>query len=318
MSNPERRGTWIGPAAAMGAAILYGTSWVATGIALDGFSPFALAFWRSIVTVALLVPVIAWLTRRGREPEASAARPARSGWLLRLIVLGLLGGAGFGIGMNVSIMLTGAAITAFIAGAYPVLAAAGAPLLLREPVRLVAVVGLALAFVGTLLIAGFDIGGVRLDGALVAGATAVGTALFMLLSRRWQRPWGIRPTQITLSNFALLGVAGIVLTVLTGDALVMPGAPAGAWLSVLWLGVMAGAVATILLAESHRRLPTSEGSAYLMLNPLTAAVLAVPVLGEVLTPIQLAGAALVLAGIGLATGTFRLLGRVLRRPSGDR
>ena len=232
---------------------------------------------------------------------------------MRLIVLGLLGGAAFGIGMNVSIMLTGAAITAFIAGAYPVLASAGAPFILREPLRVAAIVGLALAFCGTLLIAGFDVAGIPVEGALVAGATAFGTALFMLRSRRWQRPWGIRPTQITFTNFALLGIAGVLLTLVAGDSLMPQAVPAEAWLAVLWLGILAGAVATILLAESHRRLPTSEGSAYLMLNPLTAAILAVPVLGETLSAVQMLGAALVLTGIALATGTFALIARVARR-----
>jgi drug/metabolite transporter (DMT)-like permease len=303
---------WIGPAAAVGAAVLYGTSWVATGLALRGFTPFALAAWRSLVTVLILIPILWWVTRASPDAAPSAStQPARSGWLLRLFMLGSLGGAFFGIGMNVSIMLTGAAITAFIAGAYPVLAAAAAPLVLGEPLRLTAVAGLVVAFVGVLLIAGFDVAGVRLDGALIAGLTAVAVAAFMLLSRRWQRPWGIRPTQITLSNFGLLGLSGLLLALANGDPLLKPEAGLEAWLAVLWLGLFAGAVATILLTESHRRLPASEGSAYLMLNPLTAAVLAVPVLGESFSAVQWAGAALVLVGIGLATGTFRMISRVL-------
>src|SRR4051812_28386933 len=95
----------IGPLCAIGAAVLYGTSWVATGIALAGFSPFGLAVARSIVTVALLIPVVAWVTRSESAPpsEAQAADPrTRSGRFLRILVLGFLGGALFGIGMNVS------------------------------------------------------------------------------------------------------------------------------------------------------------------------------------------------------------------------
>jgi probable blue pigment (indigoidine) exporter len=314
VQHEARTRGWVGPACAIGAAVLYGTSWVATGLALHGFSPFALAAWRSLVTVIVLVPIIIWVTRPSADPQApiDAAPRSTPGWLVRLIILGLLGGALFGIGMNVSILLTGAAITAFIAGAYPVLASVLAPAILAERLRVAALVGLGLAFVGTLLIAGFDVSGIRIDGAAVAAATAVGTALFMLLSRRWQKHWGIRPSQITLSNFGLLGIAGLLLTFTTGDSLAKPTVPMEAFGAVLWLGILAGAVATILLTESHRRLPTSEGSAYLMLNPLTAAILAVPVLGELITPVQLLGAGLVLAGIGIATGTFRLIVRVLR------
>jgi probable blue pigment (indigoidine) exporter len=253
-----------------------------------------------------------WVTRSAAADITASTPPAaRSGWLVRLLILGLLGGVLFGIGMNVSILLTGAAITAFIAGAYPVLTAAVAPFVLREPLRLGALAGLVLAFVGVLLIAGFDVAGVRLDGIAVAGLTALAVAAFMLLSRKWQRPWGIRPTQISLTNHGLLGLSGVLLALAQGDPLLTPQADLGAWLAVLWLGVAAGAIATILLAESHRRLPASEGSAYLMLNPLTAAVLAVPILGETFSAIQWAGAGLVLVGIGLATGTFAMLRRVL-------
>ncbi len=306
------RPSLIGPLSAIGAAVLYGTSWVATGIALSGFSPFGLAVARSIITVLLLIPVVAWVTHGDAAVQSTAPTAPRSGRFLRILILGLLGGALFGIGMNVSIALNGAAITAFIAGAYPVIAAAGAPLILGERIRRPAIVGLLLAFVGTLLVAGFDVSGVNVAGVLVAGSTSVVTGLFLLLGRRWQRPWGIRPTQITLSNFAMLGIAGVLLGVATGDQWVKSAVPADAWLSVLWLGVAAGAVATVLLGESLRRLPASESSAYLMLNPLTGALLAIPVLGESLSPPQIAGAALILAGIGLATGTFVMLGRMAR------
>ncbi len=276
---------------------------------MEGFGPFPLAIWRSVVTVAVLIPIVAWVTRSGREGPPTAPRGSFGGRLLRLLILGSLGGAAFGIGMNVSVMISGATITAFIAGAYPVVAAAGAPLVLGERVRRPAVIGLILAFVGTLLIAGFDVAGLRLDGLLVGATTALVTGLFLLLSRRWQRPWGLRPTQITLSNFTLLGVAGVVLTLATAAPLAEASIPLHVWVALLWLGVFAGGVATILLNEGLRRLPASESSAYLMLNPLTAAILAVPVLGEMLEPMQLLGAALVLAGIGLATGTFALIRR---------
>jgi drug/metabolite transporter (DMT)-like permease len=307
------RNYWIGAACAIGAAVLFGTSWVAVGVALEGFSPFVLAAWRSAITVVLMVPLLVWLARRGDShstivPDASRRR----GRLVRITALGFLGGVWFGIGMNISIMLTGASITAFIAGAYPVLAAAAAPFVLGERVRVAAYAGLALAFTGVLLIAGFDVAGVPVEGLAVAAATCVGTAMFMLLSRKWQRPWGIRSTHVTFANFVLLGPAGLALGLAGGDELIPAIITFDVWLAVLWLALTAGVIATILIMESFRRLPTSESSAFLMLNPLTAAVLAVPVLGEMLSPIQLVGAALVLAGIGLATGTFALVARFVR------
>lgn len=265
---------------------------------------------RSIVTVAVLIPVVWWVTRAAEPADADTV--PRRGRFARIVVLGLLGGAFFGMGMNISVALTGAAVTALIAGAYPVIAAAGAPLILGEPVRRNAAIGLLLAFAGTLLVASFNINAINLAGVVVAASTAVVTGVFLLLGRRWQRPWGIRPTQITLSNFGMLGIAGAVLGVALGDKWVKAPIPGDAWIAVLWLGLFAGAIATVLLGESLRRLPATESSAYLMLNPLTGALLAIPVLGESLSLLQIAGAALILTGIGLATGTFALVSRMAR------
>lgn len=320
----SRYDSWIGPLAAVSTAVLYGTSWVAAGIALKGFTPFTAALWRSVVTVVVLAPVLVWLllNARSRAPARGTATPVTSatsatprpisGRLVRLAVLGLLGGAGFGIGMNVSIQLTGAAITAFIAGAYPVVAAAAAPLVLKERTRPIALVGLVLAFLGTLLIAGFDVRGIRVDGTLIGVATAVGTGIFLLLTRRWSAAWSLSPASIAMSMFLMLGIAGGAIAIALGQPLFPANVPSDALLATLWLGIVAGGVASVFLGVSLRRLPASESSAYLMLNPLTGAVLAVPMLGDVLSAIQIVGAGLVLGGIGLATGTFAMLNRRLR------
>ena len=303
---------WVGPLAALGAALLYGTSWLATGIALHGFTPFTVALWRSVVTVVVLAPL---LLRSGLTQTHGAGRNSSAplaGRLVRLAILGFLGGVAFVIGMNVSILLTGVAITAFIAGAYPVVAAAAAPLVLGERPRPVALLGLALAFLGTLLIAGFDIGGLHPGGAVIGAVTAVGTGFFLLLTRRWSEAWRLSPVSIASSCFMLLGVAGGAVAVTLGTPLLPPGVPLDALLAIVWLGVMAGGVATVLLAQSLRRLPASESSAYLMLNPLTGAVLAVVLLGEALSILQVMGAAILLTGIGLATGTLRLIRRSVR------
>ena len=307
------RNYWIGAACAIGAAVLFGTSWVAVGVALKGFSPFVLAGWRSVITVLLLLPLLYWLARRGDAQSAPAIAPRRTpGWVTRLLSLGFLGGVWFGIGMNISILLTGASITAFIAGAYPVIASAAAPFVLGERIRLAAFAGLALAFLGVLLIAGFDVVGLPIEGLVAAGATCLGTAVFMLLSRKWQHEWHFRSTQVTFVNFALLGPAAFALAFATQDQMLPGNVPTDAWFALIWLAVTAGVIATVLIVESFRRLPTSESSAFLMLNPLTAAVFAVPVLGEMLSPLQLVGAAMVLAGIALATGTFAVIARFAR------
>ena len=53
---------------------------------------------------------------------------------------------------------------------------------------------------------------------------------------------------------------------------------------------------------SVRRVPAGRTSAALLLTPLSSAVIAAVILGERLSPIELVGAGLILAGIAGASG----------------
>jgi DME family drug/metabolite transporter len=66
---------------------------------------------------------------------------------------------------------------------------------------------------------------------------------------------------------------------------------------VLELGVVATAIAYILFTAALVRLPVSWGATLSLAEPLTASLLGMLVLGESLAPVQLAGAALVAAGL---------------------
>jgi drug/metabolite transporter (DMT)-like permease len=136
-----------GALAAAAAAILYGSSYVATAVALRSFTPLAAAAGRGLLG-ALLLGAILFL------PAAAALRLSRphAGALGRLILLGLLGGPIFIMAMNVAVALSGATITAFVAGLYAVLAAILAiPLLGERPERATAL-SLAVALLGTALL----------------------------------------------------------------------------------------------------------------------------------------------------------------------
>jgi drug/metabolite transporter (DMT)-like permease len=285
--------------------MIYGTSWVAMGIALRGFTPFAVAFWRAIFTLVVLLPVI------GRNIDRTL--PWTRGRIGRLLLLGLLGGALFGVGSNLAVNFTGAAVAALVVGTYPVIAAALAPLVLHERIRRPAGAGLGLAFAGTILIAGVDFSGAQLAGVVIGALTALGFGLFLLLSRRWSTPLRLAPTLVAFAMGGTLAVIAGAVAIAIGDPLLPTPGQTEPWLAVLYLGAFAGAIAGALLTASVRRLPAQESSAYLLLNPLTGALLAVPVLGESLAPIQLLGGVCVILGVALATGGMALFARLVGR-----
>jgi drug/metabolite transporter (DMT)-like permease len=55
------------------------------------------------------------------------------------------------------------------------------------------------------------------------------------------------------------------------------------------------------VTSTLRRLPASRAAPFLLLMPVSGALIAAVLLGERLDPVQLLGAALILLGIGLAT-----------------
>jgi drug/metabolite transporter (DMT)-like permease len=303
----------LGSALAILAAVLWGTSWVATGLALHSLSPMATAAWRGLFTAAVLLPVIVIPAVRARRSLLAPLVHLERGRFLRYLVLATLAGPAFLIGMTVAVGISGATIAAFVAGAYPVIAAAGAPLVLGERPSRVAIGGLGLAFLGALLMAGFDIGGLRLDGLLVASGSAFSFGVFLLLARRWQGPWLMPAATVTFLNFGLAGVVAALICLAGGGGPLLPTGISGeSWLAIVYLAVAPGLVGTLAVLASVKRIPAASSSAFLMLNPLTAAVLAAPVLGERLTPVQLLGGALVLAGIAAATALAAWTGRASR------
>ncbi|HUG49099.1 MAG TPA: DMT family transporter [Candidatus Limnocylindria bacterium] len=290
---------------ALGAALMWGTAWVATGVALREFSPEAVAAWRGAGSLLLVAGLLAARASRAaplpahaRSGEHDARRPGR---LLRYALLAMLGGPWFVLGMTLAVELAGATVSAFVAGLYPVVAAVAAPLLLPERPSRAAVLGLLAAFLGVLLLAGFDPLGVPPLGVAVAISVAVFFGLFLLLVRRWSSSWGLSPLHMTAANFAVLTLVALPLVLVLSPHSFVPAASVAGWLAVGWLIVGPGVLANLFVLGSVRRLPAHESSAYLMLAPLTAWLLAGVLLGEQLAAVQALGAVLVLAGIAAAT-----------------
>jgi probable blue pigment (indigoidine) exporter len=286
-------------AAAASAAVLFGTAYVATAFALRSFTPLATAGWRGLLASAALAIVMA-LGGLGPRPS----RPTRS-QALRLVALGLVGGPIFIVAMNVAVAHAGATIASFVAGLYAVLAAVLAPVLLRERLAPVAAAGFVLALLGTLLLAELQVSGPTLTGIGVGLGAALSYALFLVLSRRWSAPWRLSGAVLVLTSVLATGLPIMAWLLVTDPASLLPaGIRAEAVFALVWLAVVPGAAAQLLVVAAVRRLDARRSSAFLLLNPVSAAAFSWTLLGERLSPVQLLGAVLVLAGIAAASGGF--------------
>lgn len=279
--------------------MLYGSAYVVTAIALRSYTPFAAAAWRGIlgsVILAglLLLPVLAAQRPRGLTGAA----------LVRLAVLGILGGGVFILALNGAVAAAGATVTAFVAGLYAVLAALFAIPILGERLDRRTLAALLAALLGTVLLSDLRPDRDTWVGIGIALIGAAAFALFLVLSRRWSAVHALSGPTIGIATMTIGAAVALAAIALSGEPLVPRQPRIDATASLAWLAAGPGAAASVLVVAGMRRLPARRASVFLLLNPPTAAVLSVLLLGQALSAIQLVGAVSVLVAIGVASGAI--------------
>lgn len=283
------------------AAVLYGSSYVATAIALGSFTPLTVAAWRGVLSALLLAAILALPAMRSHRP-----RRIPRGDLGRLLLMGLVGGAAFTLAMNAAVSITGATVTAFVAGLYAVLAAALAIPILHERLERSTLVALLAALLGTVLLAELTLDLETLVGIGLGLVAAASFGLYLVLSRGWARRRGFSGAVLGLASLSMTAVVGLAAVALTGEPM-LPSAPrSDALLALAWLAVGPGVIAAVAVVAGMQLLPARLASVFLLLNPPTAALLAFVLLGERLSALQVIGGALVLIAIAAAAGMVRL------------
>lgn len=296
-----------------------GTTWGTTGAAVDviyrtsDLGPIAVSFWRYVSALVLLFA--AQLARRGRVPGA-AGRPRvvvrqRASLRQRAVLL-----AGTGLGLAVfqtayfeSVKVTGLAVGTIVTlGAGPMFTAIGGRLLLGERIGRFGVIAVGAALAGLcVLVLGNESGPVRPAGVAFALLSAFGYTVATLLARWTGRHGdGEDPYQLTLWSFGIGAV--VLLPFAAAQGLVPHTTHLG---TVILLMVYVAAVTTALAYPLYfagvAAVRAATAAVVMLIEPISAAVLAVTLLHEALTTATVLGAVLLLASVaGLAVAEARL------------
>jgi len=184
---------------------------------------------------------------------------------------------------------------------YPLFVVVFGALFFAQPMRVAALAAIAVSYAGLALI--FAEKAASLGTGIVVGAglvlaAAIAFALYQLLAKPLIATMGPRLfTCIAMSGAAAGAFLQFLLTHAAGDLAVGP--------HVLALSVAIAVGATVLpsffLNAALHRISAQANATIGTLSPVMTIILAVIVLGEALTPASVAGAALVLAGVGWFT-----------------
>lgn len=274
------------------AALLLGATCIALSpifVRLSEAGPTATAFWRTALALPALWPLYL-LQRRG-------SKPATTPHLLLLAAgLAFAGDLAF---WHASIGLTSVANSTLLANLASLFVTLAGWLFFRQRPTGMFLIGLGAALAGVALLVHSN---VRFaSGGLVGDAFGLITAFFYaayLLAVKALRDRACGTLHIMAVTSTVTALVLLPVALATGERM-MPMTGAG-WLDLVGLALVSHAAGQGLIAYALAHLPAAFSSVSLLLQPVIAALFAWSLLGEPLAALQLAGAAVVLAGIALA------------------
>lgn len=270
------------------------------GGALTGFSGILLRFseigpvatggWRLLI--GALVFALFTVSFHAKDNAPMRASPI-------LMLAGVFFALDIGF-FHISLGFTSVAHSTLIAHLSPVVVLTAGVLFFGESLGVPKIVGLIAALGGTLLMTSMraKTGG-TLAGDSLAALCMLFYSLYLLTVKRARR--GHDTLAIMLWSSAVSAVCLFVTAFALGEPIVPATLPG--WAVVIAMGLVIHAGGQGLIAYGMRETPVGLSSIMLLMPPVVAATAAWPIFGEVLTPLEIVGAAFVLAGLTLASRT---------------
>ncbi|MDB4912461.1 MAG: protein of unknown function transrane [Gemmatimonadetes bacterium] len=271
---------------------VFAIGWSALFVRWSGVPGWTSAFWRLALAQIVFVPW-ALATRSSRPaPGKAAVRDAAIAGVFFAVDLALF---------NTAVMMSSAANSTLLGTNAPIFVALGAWLLYRDTPTRRFWAGFAISFCGMLAIVGMDLVrhpqlGLGDALALAGSACYAGYLLFVRRSRQ---------TMDALSMSAVSGVAAALTLFVICLVLGTPlwGYSAKSWSALIGLALVTQIMGHLSVAYALGKLPVSVTSIALLGQAPITAILAVPLLGEPLSVLQVLGGGLVLLGIYVVNRT---------------
>ncbi|MCP4334080.1 MAG: DMT family transporter [Gammaproteobacteria bacterium] len=289
--------------AAAVAALSAGACVVATRLAIGETDPATLAFYRYIIGMICFAPILPFIW-----PKTSIS-------ISEYGKIALLGALFFGLfpwAFNASLQYIPAARGAIGLATIPIQTLIVAVIFGRERLTSNKIISVGLAFAGIAVVFGpeaMNVTGTSYlfgDGLMLLGALSA--AIYSVFSRATLNQHGPLFVTALAMLFGVLSLSPLV--VLGTDTSAIFEISQESMIALLFLGTFGGALQFSLFTWALRWLQPTRTVIYLTLNPISAMLLAVIILGESVTPILIVGLVLVFAGIfvGSFSGKWRFWG----------
>jgi drug/metabolite transporter (DMT)-like permease len=277
---------------ALFAVLVWGTSFIATKIAVGQMSPTAVVWLRFAMGLPILL--VAVVMRK------QFAFPKGSEWLY-FALLGFLGITFHQWLQSNGLKTAQATTTAWIVSTSPAFIAILGWLVLKEKLNLLQSLGIVLAMVGVLAVVSkgdfsmLAFGQFGTYGDFLILISAVNWAVFSILSRR-----GLKNHPSTMMTLWIMTIGWLITSVAffaNKNYIEIPQLDSRGWVAMVFLGVFTTGFAYIAWFDALSQLPAAQTGAFLFIEPLTSMVVAAIILSEQITLVSVLGGAVILVGI---------------------
>jgi drug/metabolite transporter (DMT)-like permease len=272
--------------------LLWATGFVTARLVAPHVEPMTFLTLRFGLTAAILV----LLSIAMRAPWPRTWRDWGSAAGIGILLQGLyLGGVFWSVKHGLP-----AAVSSLVVSTQPLLTALVAGPLLSETVPILRRIGVALGFAGVALVLAPKLGGPD-SYPLPALAASFGSLVVITLATVWQKRAGgaVDLRTGTAIQFAASAVLLLAMALATETMKIDPHPEF--WIGLLWSVFALSISAIFLLLTMIRRGAVVGVASWLFLVPPVAAAMNHVLFGDVLSPVQLLGMAIAVAGVALAT-----------------
>ncbi len=270
--------------------VVWGSTWLAIKIGLEGAPPFLSASLRFILAAAILLPLSAVL--RAQWPRG------RVEWSVVVFVGVVMFIFDYGLIYWAEANGVESALAAVLFATMPFQTALLAHSVIREEkLTAVRLAGIAMGFGGIVLVFGGEIGEVGPNKALPMLAIVLSATCASAASVAMKR-WGHQANPYSWNAVAMtIGAVGLLLlSLVSGEQLVVPGWPEGI-LSILYLAVLGTVVTFVGYLRLLKTIQVTTMSFIAFITPIVAVLLGYWAASETLDPLAGIGAAVTLTGI---------------------
>jgi drug/metabolite transporter (DMT)-like permease len=291
MDNILRSGSnRIHTASAVGALLIWSTSFIGTKIAYTSFPPITLGAARFIVA-SIILGILILLMKERLKPDPKDMKVIAASGILGITVYFTM--------ENIGVKLTTAFNAALIVASYPAITTLLELLIYRERPSLNKIAGIAVAVAGVYLVSYTESSiqaANQLTGNIILIATGVVWAFYNFTTRKVVSKY----PAITFSFYqTIIGTAFFIpLSLIEMDKWTPPTAISLS--ALLYLGIFCSVAAFMFYNFGLRKLSASTAVSLMNLVPVFGAVFSVLILHESVSLRQIAGGAIVMAGVMLS------------------